>query len=147
MQFTFKFEDYFSGGKLVRRPVVELTLVSGSRRQKVFALLDSGADSFLMPRSLAELLGLEFYGKAKVINGLGGQVLSQESTIDVEVSNGSSKALVKSVPVTVPLADFKRSTILAGRAVFFDYFDLCFRQADNQVTLSERGFPRDYANV
>ncbi|MBI5225508.1 retroviral-like aspartic protease family protein [Candidatus Micrarchaeota archaeon] len=138
MRFTFKYRkaNDKSGNKILR-PEIEVKLANGSKSQKAVALLDSGADTCFIPRVLAERLGLGLDGKPTITKGVGGKIGVFESTINIEISGGHEKAILENVPVTIPKEDGETAWILLGRAVFFEYFEINFRQAADQIVLKK----------
>ena len=49
----------FATGRSARRPVIPLTVVNGQNRFSCYALVDSGADHCVFPRSFMQPLGLD----------------------------------------------------------------------------------------
>ncbi len=49
----------FPGGRIVRRPVLSLALKNGANRLSCYAIVDSGADHCVFPRSFMQPLGLD----------------------------------------------------------------------------------------
>jgi hypothetical protein len=49
----------FPNGRVASRPVVKLTLVSETQRLSCYAIIDSGADHCVFPRSFMQPLGLD----------------------------------------------------------------------------------------
>jgi hypothetical protein len=62
-------------GSLVKTPSIPITLI-GKESFDTIALLDSGADISAIPKSIAELLGLDIKGKSEFAYGIGGKVKS-----------------------------------------------------------------------
>ncbi|MFH1106718.1 MAG: hypothetical protein V1787_02380 [Candidatus Micrarchaeota archaeon] len=57
--------------------------------------------------------------------------------MDLEVVAGHERALIKNIPVSVPSVDAENSWIILGRAVVFDFFEVNFRQAADQIVLKK----------
>ncbi|MEK6843457.1 MAG: retropepsin-like aspartic protease [Candidatus Micrarchaeota archaeon] len=138
MRFAFKYRKAIDKkGNRILRPEIEIKLVNGAKSQKAVALLDSGADTCYIPRALAERLGFELKGKPTITKGVGGNIEVFDSTINIEISGGHEKALLENVPVTIPKEDGEIAWILLGRAAFFEYFEVHFRQAADQIILKK----------
>lgn len=138
MRFSFKYKKAIDKhGNKVLRPEIEVRLINGANSQKVVALLDSGADTCFIPRSLADLLGFKFFEEPSASKGIGGSIQVFDSSIDLEFSGGHEKALLKDVPVSIPVADGETTWIILGPAVVFEYFEVYFRQAADQIVLKK----------
>jgi hypothetical protein len=58
IEFSFKKVNSPKFGQILK-PIIPLTIAGPSRKVKVFAILDSGADISMLPYSVGEILGLE----------------------------------------------------------------------------------------
>jgi hypothetical protein len=138
MRLAYKFRKAIDKhGNNLLRPEIEVRLVGKAKSQKVIALLDSGADTCFIPRALADRLGIELEGNATTTKGVGGLVSVFDRLLDIEFYSGHEKATVRDVPVSIPLNDEDTSWILLGRNVLFDYFEVVFRQAADQILLKK----------
>lgn len=68
------FSKIFPHAKSIYKPLITVALKNGERKQKLFALVDSGADACLFPRGMAEQLGIGDVksGERLHFTGLGG---------------------------------------------------------------------------
>ena len=96
-------------------------------------LLDSGADISAIPKHLAELINLDLNGKKEDAFGIGGKVLAISTHMNIEINKNHENYKFR-VPVKVILDDYEFSPLI-GRAVFFDKFDITFRQSEKKVIL------------
>ena len=63
----------FPAGRQVRRPVLSLALVNGAHRLSCYAIVDSGADHCVFPRSFMQPLGLDpLAAPVDMTSGVGG---------------------------------------------------------------------------
>lgn len=99
-------------------------------------MLDSGADISAIPKSIAELLGLNFEGKITLAYGIGGKVKSVESEVRVLVQKGHERYEFN-LPVKIILDDYN-FPILLGRQGFFNKFVITFDQENEKVFLKRR---------
>ncbi|MFH1199539.1 MAG: aspartyl protease family protein [Candidatus Micrarchaeota archaeon] len=138
MRFSFKFKKAVGKrGNRVLRPEIDVRLLNGSNSQKVVALLDSGADTCFIPRSIAERLGFKLDGTPSVSKGIGGSIPVFDSQISIEFAAGHERALLRDVPVSIPSVDGENTWIILGRSVVFEFFEVSFRQAADQIVLKK----------
>ena len=71
-------------GTIVKTPSIPLTII-GRETFETIGLLDSGADISAIPKSIAELLGLNLEGEISFAYGIGGKVKSIESSMKILV--------------------------------------------------------------
>ena len=134
MVLSFKYKDVpRSNGTKALSPSIPVTLYGNNLKLDVIALLDSGADISAIPRSMAEVLNLNLNGKKESTFGIGGEVSAIETYVNVEIGKPHDKYSFK-IPVKVIL-EGKDFPPLIGRAVFFDKFDITFKQSEKRVSL------------
>lgn len=122
-------------GTIVKTPSIPLILI-GKETFETIGLLDSGADISAIPKSIAEILGLNLEGEITFAYGIGGKVKSVESTVKILIQKGHEKYSF-SIPVKVILDDYD-FPILLGRAGFFDKFVITFDQENERISLKRR---------
>jgi len=67
------FLNIFPGITAVYKPLITVVLRNGDKKQKIFALVDSGADACLFPKGVGEQLGIDIRGGQRMdFTGLGG---------------------------------------------------------------------------
>ena len=67
------FSKIFQHTKSIYKPLITAVLRNGEKKQKLFALVDSGADACLFPKGVADQLGLDIRSGNRVdFAGLGG---------------------------------------------------------------------------
>lgn len=99
------------------------------------ALLDSGADISVIPKDVAELLGLDMTGETEKATGIGGKVPAVQTTLNIELGKPHEMHQFN-IPVKIILSDNDEEIpILLGRAGFFDRFVIIFDQKDEKVVL------------
>ena len=136
MTITFRYKAVKRpDGTLVKTPSIPITLI-GKESFDTIALLDSGADISAIPKSIAELLGLNIKRNVVFAYGIGGKVRSIETTIRTIVQKGHEKYSFN-LPVKVILDDYN-FPILLGRSGFFDEFVITFDQENEKVLLKRR---------
>lgn len=122
-------------GTLVKTPSIPITLM-GEESFETIALLDSGADISAIPKSIAELLGLNLDGKVTLAYGIGGKVKSVESSVKILIDKGHERYSF-SLPVKIIMDEYN-FPVLLGRLGFFDKFVITFDQENERVLLKKR---------
>lgn len=123
-------------GTPVRTPSIPV-LLSGREKLETVALLDSGADISVIPRAIAEILGLDLKGTAEKAYGIGGPVDSIEAMVNVTVERGHERHSFQ-IPVKVIMGNYDLPVLL-GRSGFFDRFVITFNQPKEKVFLKRTG--------
>ena len=112
----------FPENKLTFRPVITIALQYQDSKQKFSVLVDSGADTCLFPRDVAEVLNIDIKsGPRAFFTGIGGgQIPFYFHEVDIFIGEYQAKAKV----------GFSTSTIgttgLLGQQGFFDNFLISF---------------------
>lgn len=136
MTISFRYKNVKRpDGTIVKTPSIPITLI-GKQTFDTIGLLGSGADSSAVPKSIAELLGLDIEGEVTFAYGIGGKVKSVESIVKLLVQKGHERYSF-SIPIKIILDDYD-FPILLGRAGFFDKFVITFDQENERVLLKRR---------
>lgn len=117
-------------------PLYEVIIsFAGSPSTRIQMLVDSGAELSLLPKELGRGLGLVKYP---------GDVVNQADTV-----GGKVEYLLKNMEMTIdghsftaPVAWLQTDNgqeVLLGREIVFDYFNIEFRQADEEIIFTWRG--------
>ena len=135
MSLNFKYKDVpRSNDTHSLSPSIPVTLSGNSGGKYEFiVLLDSGADISAIPKHLAELLNLDLSGKKEDAFGIGGKVPAISTHMNVEINKNHENYRFR-VPVKVILDGYDFPPLI-GRAVFFDKFDITFKQSEKKVIL------------
>ncbi len=133
MVLTFKYKRVKRPNNTeLKSPSIPLTIWGTGQRFEFVALLDSGADVSVIPKDVAELLGLNLSGKQEEARGIGGKVPAVQTTINIELGRPHEKYNFN-IPVKVILKDGEEEIpILLGRTGFFDKFIITFNQKDEK---------------
>jgi hypothetical protein len=112
------------GGRFVKRPVMQIEISRGKRSRTFLAIIDSGADSIILPAYIAELFGIDKTAcRSYSVMGI-----SLESTpgfiaeLDFRLQNHSE---VFTAPVV--FID-KKVPPLPGQECFFDNYRIKFEK-------------------
>jgi len=130
-------------GTLRKAPYIYvLARTKEERLIKVVVLLDTGADTTVVPKDLAEVLGLKEAEEIET-GGIGGNAKVKKSRMQFIIEGGHEKHTMD-IPVLVmqnPDADIP---LILGRSGFFENFDITFRQNEEKITIKKVQSKRQY---
>jgi len=130
LTFKYKLEQY--GHSKIKRPWVPVTLYHKDKKQDVAMLLDSGADSTLIPLGLAKYLGLDLTGEKDTTQGVGGNIETIQSKVSIKIGRGSEIHKLTNVPVIVADND---DWLILGRRGFFNKFNITFKENETKIII------------
>jgi len=137
MTLSFRYRADASLDKVRRPYILFKALAFDGKPVEVSALLDSGADVSLVPRSLDETLVLDLSGEQTEATGVGGKIKVIISSLEIKLGRGSQSFRL-TIPVKVPVQPEAAFHVpLIGREVFFDNFDITFKQNKKRVWLKK----------
>jgi len=119
-------------GTKVKTPSIPI-LLECKEKFETIALLDSGADISAMPKDIAEILGLNLNGEKTPAYGIGGEVESIETKVNITIEKGHERYTFQ-IPIKVILGKYD-FPILLGRSGFFNKFVISFDQSKEKVSL------------
>ena len=140
--------DWNSRGGGVKRPKIEIAIRkdpksvdASSYPEHIFGLVDSGADIFSIPLSMANTIGLDLDdATVKVTRSASGEFSTYRTTMYVEIIYKKKKVDVGLVEVAVPKTDPKAEDVkehtLIGRRGFFDKYEVTFNDVQETLHLS-----------
>lgn len=133
-------EKSIAGARTVKtaeffHPVVPLTVSSGTTRSPPMdGLLDSGSDGVVLPKSLAEYLGLELKAAETPMRVADGKSVERYvSTANLTIGRAGRYCDPISAEVTVPAEG--RPPILIGRNPVFRLFVITFVEAEKRLEM------------
>ncbi len=132
MTFSFRYKPIkLKSDNVIYRPLIPFTLEGKDEKIDFLAMLDSGSDISIIPREIAETLGIQ-YGKNNEITGISGSpVNSKEGKIKVIFGKGREIYHFE-IPILVPI-DNINVPIIIGRAGFFEQFRITFLEAERRI--------------
>jgi hypothetical protein len=123
-------------GSDIKTPTIPVLLKGKSSfRMKVYALIDSGADVSVIPKGLAELLGIEMPKETTSSFGIGGEIKTKNSKMEVSIKKKHEEHTF-TVPVQIILDD--NAPIILGRAGFFNKFIISFDEENQKIRLKRK---------
>lgn len=123
----------------LKRPVVFVCLIGPtSKRFQLYPILDSGADKTFIARAIAEDIGVDLSLPPITSSGVGGDIQTVETHVDIEFIGPYERRMLMEVPIIVPL-DHKHDLALLGRQGVFKYFKIIIEEYRDLVTFIEPG--------
>ena len=109
----------------------------GNNSLEVFALLDSGADFTLIPRAIADIIGIKLNEKDKEsIGGVGGNSFAYkvQLTCSLKLGHESNKIQIKAMVLD---EENEEIPVLIGREGFFENFEITFREYEKKILIKK----------
>ena len=132
----------------VKRPRIEIAMrksqdtanVSTNPEFRTFGLIDSGADISFIPRSIADILGLDLdAAPIKTAQSASGEFKTYRTTMYLEIIYKKQRVEVGMVDVAVPQEDKMiedlEKQILIGRSGLFNKYKITFDEASKTISL------------
>ncbi len=126
----YKYTDYLPDetGKLIRRPMIEITIFGPKSTHKELALLDSGADRTLLSMEVANFLGIDLSNaRISSTRGIIGSGI-ETKTVILEIQ----AEYLNKIKVPVGFIETKNFNALIGQDGFFDLHKIKFER-DHKV--------------
>jgi len=130
MTFSFKYKaTKLKSGELIHRPLIPIT-ISGKVKLDIMGILDTGSDMTIIPKEIAEIIGIE-YTKDNEVSGISGvRVKAREGKINIVFGKGR-EVYSFNIPVLVP--EKEGLSIIIGRLGFFDQFKIIFSETEKKI--------------
>ncbi len=117
-----------------RRPILSIRLSSGAVSVDVEALIDSGADTCVLPYDLGLQLGLD-WSRAFALPSVGGSLASAASRAALLYGEVAPFA---PVPLGFAWVQSNATPVILGITNFFLEFDVCFYATRGEFTVAPR---------
>lgn len=135
---TYEFvSEKLHTGTCVKRPKVLVTLVGKKRSMNFLALLDSGTDISMIPRTIADSLGIDYAKNSKeTVLGFDEETfLCADCKINLifKSQNDEQDEHIYKLPALVMLTDIENEVILGCEGIF-DNFKITFHYR-NKITM------------
>ncbi len=124
-------------GTLRKAPFIPIFVrTEGNKLVRLVALLDSGADTTVLPKGLAKILGLKEEKEIIETGGIGGKVKVKKSKMQFRIS-GSRENYPLTIPILVLQDSNEDMPLILGRQGFFENFHITLRQNEEKVTIKK----------
>lgn len=131
---------------VVYRPEITLRLIGASGDAIIHALVDTGADGTLFPRSIGEAIGATIYEtNTATVRGLGGELLTVVAgEVEIELRAGDDCHRWNMTVGFTSLEKPEDEVAILGHAGFLDYFRATFDGQGRELQLTRliRSGPR-----
>jgi hypothetical protein len=118
----------------IKRPMLQVTLFNGTKRQQIVCLIDSGADECLFHASVGRNLGIDIEsGQFKEFDGIAGSVEAYMHSLEIQLQDFPERVMIE--------AGFTESEgvdAILGQAGFFEKHRICFDGSRSRVEVSLR---------
>jgi hypothetical protein len=118
----------------IKRPMLQVTFVNGTKRHQIVCLVDSGADECLFHASVGRSSGLDLQsGRYKKFDGIAGSIEAYVHPIELQVQDVPERVMID--------AGFTESDgvhAILGQAGFFENFKICFERYRWRIEVSSR---------
>jgi len=134
MKLSFRYKKVADG---MHRPLIPLQFnLNDGTSVTIVGLLDSGSDVILIPKEIAESLGLKAGRKTHEVDGVGGKIKVAKAGIRVNVDDGRHNYRIPHrLEVCVQQSGSMFDNILVGRVPLFEEFIVEFNEQASRVKL------------
>jgi hypothetical protein len=133
MALTFRYKKRADGSYF---PHVPLTL-HGEITVDIVAFVDSGADVSIMPKSLADAIGVKRHEKSEVV-GLGGKKEGVHASLNCSLATGHEPYRFRISVVIIDDEELAKDVpLVLGREGFFEHFEITFREKEKRLILKK----------
>ena len=122
-------------GPPIKSPSIPVTIIGPKESLELIALVDSGADISVIPKEVAEVLGLDLSGEIQPALGVGGSIKTVPSHVSLVVERGHERYRLN-IPIKVALDQQDIPPIL-GRTGFFEEFEITFNELEEKIYLKK----------
>lgn len=134
MVFSFKYKSIkLKSGEIIHRPMIPIS-INGKERLDIIGILDSGSDMTILPKEIAEVVGID-YQKDNEISGISGNILKAKQG-KINIIFGKAREFYNfDIPVLVPEQDVQ---IIIGRLGFFERFKITFVEDERKISFKKQ---------
>jgi hypothetical protein len=116
----------------IKRPMLQVTLLKGAKRQQVVCLVDSGADECLFHASIGRSLGIDIEsGRPRNFGGIGGIIEAYTHPIEIRLQD-----FEKGFEIEAGFTESDDVYAILGQAGFFENFKICFERNRWKIEVS-----------
>lgn len=138
MAIIFRYEHIpRPDGTLRKAPYIPIHVKGSSGKMiRIVALLDSGADNTVIPKDLAEILGLKGKGDELDTGGIGGKVKVKKTRLRFMIRS-QRESYSFNVPALIMQDKNVDVPLILGRHGFFEEFHITFKQNEEKIVLKK----------
>lgn len=140
-KISFKYKKFTNEkGEICSYPIADIVLLNKDESFETAAFIDSGADISLIPKEIADVLGLEFGEESEAETLSGEKIKTWSSRVNMILVRGKNRISLNGVPIDIADSDcFKKENfnIILGRKFIFDNFKITFSQFEQTITFQK----------
>jgi predicted aspartyl protease len=129
MSITFRYKKIERPTGLNYVPYIPISIIGDDKIADFTALLDSGADVSVLPKEVADALGLKYSEKEEDVIGIGGKIKARVTSIHACIDYGHEKVRILLHPKVV---DDVNIPIILGRD-FFEKFEITLKENERKI--------------
>jgi predicted aspartyl protease len=144
MSIIFRYVNVRRQDETLKHAPFITVLVRGEENKnlEIVALLDSGADSTVIPKDLADVLGLKEEEETET-GGIGGNVKVKKTKLQLTVVGNREKYSL-TIPALILQETNSDMPLLLRRNGFFDFFHITFKQNEEKIILKKIQPKKEY---
>ena len=118
----------------IKRPMLQVTLLNGTKHRQIVCLVDSGADECLFHASIGRSLGVDIEsGRSKKFDGIAGRVEANMHLVEIQIQDFQER-----VKIEVGFTESDGVHAILGQAGFFENFKICFERYRWRIEIASR---------
>lgn len=131
MSFNFKYRPVIlKSGSKIYRPLIPIKIKGSKSSFDTLAILDSGSDTTIIPKEIAEVIGIDCKNENSISGISGAPLKAKEGKINVEF--GKAREIYNfDIPVLVP--EKENLAVIIGRMGFFEQFKIIFDESKKRI--------------
>ncbi len=131
MSFNFKYRPIIlRGGSKIYRPLIPITFNGSKSSFDALAILDSGSDITIIPKEIAEVIGIDCKNENSISGISGSPIKAKEGKVNV-IFGKDREIYSFDIPVLIP--DKEGLAVIVGRAGFFQQFKITFDEYKERI--------------
>jgi len=124
---------------IVYRPVIPIGITGEAGTAVFYGLLDTGADETLLPKKVADLIGIKANtSQTSTVMSASGEMTVSYGRVTIEIGHGRQKYRWGAI---VGIVEQPWQEALLGHIGFLRYFDVTFLGAKQEVKLKRNTIP------
>ncbi|MBD3249630.1 hypothetical protein GF336_06310 [Candidatus Woesearchaeota archaeon] len=126
-------------GSYVSRPRILVELMGKEGSITIPALIDTGCDITVIPKGIAEGIGLDMNGKKDKLYAYreSTDVIESKARISFLGKEHRQSVVLDNIPTLIALSDSDEQEITLGVEGIFDAFDIAFKKFQNEIIFKE----------
>lgn len=116
-------------------------ILDGKEKIDIMGMLDSGSDITIIPKEIAEVIGVEIIKENELSGITGVPVKAKEGKINIIFGKGRESYSFE-IPVLIP--EKENLNIIVGRMGFFNQFKITFNESERKIEFKKVNFSGEH---